>query len=111
MTNLDDCIAQITKWGRANVNRRTGVASDTSGYFSPSFTEYVRRELRSIAIDDTTGKVTGSWRNGYRLHIGNNVTGEVVGVGRNQAKNGFVVFYMPARDNYLIAPPGVWRGH
>lgn len=95
-TNLDHCIAQITAWGRAHVSPRTGVATDTGGHFSETFTEYVRRELRSMAIDDVAGKVAGSWRNGYRLHLGNHVTGEVVGVGK-QRGNGFVVFYQPAR--------------
>lgn len=95
-TNFQTCIAQITEWGRDHVSPRTGVATDTGGHFSENFTEYVRRELRSMAIDDTTGKVTGSWRNGYRLHLGDHVTGESVGVGK-QRGNGFVVFYSPAK--------------
>lgn len=96
-TNFQTCIAQITEWGRDHVSPRTGVATDTGGHFSENFTEYVRRELRSMAIDDTTGKVTGSWRNGYRLHLSNDhVYGESVGVGKMKG-NGFVVFYSPVK--------------
>lgn len=91
MENFETYVSQILEWGRQNISKRTGIATDFDGHFSPAFTEYVRRELRSQAIDDTTGKLTGSWRKGYALRT---ETGERIGVTGGYGK--FRIFYDPA---------------
>lgn len=96
-------VAKITSW--ANNQKATDYGNRR---FGPTFTNRLRQELRSLAIDGQA--VHGSWRKGYEITLPG---GDIIGVGTvTKGSNLFCIYYRPSRQQYQ--PPtaeqvATWR--
>lgn len=88
--------ADIQQWGQSHKSKRRTVI-DFDGHFDA---EALRRELRQAYLDGQSN-VTGSYRVGYEVEIGEG--GEAIGV--TNGYGAFKVFYRKPKDIPFLGEP------
>lgn len=86
---FDDIIA----WGQNQQLDRFGCAVDTEGQFSQEDVERLRKLLRHFHLQQIK-IVSGSYRQGYEIKLGN----VAVGVTNTRGSNKFSAYYRPLRQ-------------